>query len=71
MTRNGWVRRIGFLRDDRNRIEQRMRRRELAGNDPSWRTANDRLVDAVGAALKAGVARERIRAITYRESPLR
>lgn len=71
MTRNGWVRRIGYLCDDRNRIEQQMRRGKIAGSDPSWRAADRRIVDAVAAALAAGVVPERIQAITWREPVMR
>jgi hypothetical protein len=71
MTRNGLIKRIGQLVDNRNRIEQGMIRGTVARNAPEWKIADNKIVDTIKVALAAGVPAEQIQTITWRERPTR
>lgn len=76
MTKNGHLRTIANLTGLMN--SQALALQDLRISDPArpaldaeYTRLNHRRQDLVGAALTAGVDRERIQAITYREAPLR
>lgn len=76
MTRSGYLRAIGNTTGLMNSAALRMQ--DLPSRDPryfqlsaEWSTFNHRRQDLVGAALAAGIDRETIQAITYRETPMR